>query len=330
MEFIELNNSEKILTRSLYEEAFFEDSKKFVDFYYKQIQNNRVFVCKEDDEIISMIHLHPMTIKFRNIKFDTYYIIAVATQKLYRKRGIYARLLRYTLNVLDVEKVPIVFLMPAKEEIYKPFNFETLVKFNSSIITRNDKSYDFESLNLENKSQIKLLSEKYLDCYIDRNDEYIDTQIDCLEAMDGAYYFVKQQEKYVGYLRYVGEEKFILDVVCEPAIEEDIVSSFANYMNFEKIKVDLMKNAENNDNKTNKYMYRIINLEAFIDLIKEIDYSKIDEIHNIKLIDNLIESNNKSINCIENTQIQQMNISDFLIEILKRYKIKPPFIHEVI
>lgn len=330
MKYLELDNSEKYKTINLYREAFYEDSEKFIDYYYNRIDKNRVFACKNGDEIVSMIHLHPMTIHYNEVEVDTYYIIAVATLIKYRKRGIYSKLLQHTLDVLNNENIPIVFLMPAREEIYKPFGFETLVKFNTSLIYANENKYEFEKLNDENRKYIGLLSERYLSFFIKRTEEYIDDQINCLKAMNGCYYFAKKDGEYLGYLRYVGEDNSVLDIVSDDEKEYDILSGFAEYISVGSIKVDLLKKYYNCNEKINKYMYRIININAFIKAIGCINADNVKKLRAIKVIDEFITENNITINHDENEKIEIVSVADFLKKTVDAYNMKKPFIHEVI
>ena len=55
-----LTQQEKIRSRALYEEMFWEDEAAFVDAYYKyKGAFNRVLVLEEQGELLSMLHLNP-------------------------------------------------------------------------------------------------------------------------------------------------------------------------------------------------------------------------------------------------------------------------------
>lgn len=114
-------------TRHLYEEAFPEDSKAFVDFYYTEVaEENRIYVVEESGDIRAMLHLNPYKIHMNGETNPLEYIVAVATQKEYRKRGYMTALLRAVLQDMYQEGMPFTYLMPAEEAIYLPHDFRTV------------------------------------------------------------------------------------------------------------------------------------------------------------------------------------------------------------
>ena len=120
-----LEKQEHIKTRKLWERVFKEDTVEFLDYYYSvKTLENEIYVIEEDGEIVSMLHLNPYQMRIGNDIFQTHYIVAVATDENYRKRGYMATLLNYTMQVMKDRGEPFTFLMPAAEAIYKPFGFE--------------------------------------------------------------------------------------------------------------------------------------------------------------------------------------------------------------
>ncbi|MBP3665231.1 MAG: GNAT family N-acetyltransferase, partial [Tyzzerella sp.] len=96
-----LEKQEHIKTRKLWEEVFTEDTPEFLDYYYfiKTLENE-IYVIEEDDKIVSMLHLNPYQMRIGNAIFKTHYIVAVATDENYRKRGYMAALLNHTMQVM--------------------------------------------------------------------------------------------------------------------------------------------------------------------------------------------------------------------------------------
>lgn len=123
----ELKFQEKVRVRALYEEMFPEDEEAFVDAYdqYKSA-HNRILAIQEKDEPIAMLHLNPYRFWIRGRVVDSSYIVAVATKPAYRRQGCMRSLLRGALQDLYEKKQPFVFLMPAKEAIYTPFDFRMM------------------------------------------------------------------------------------------------------------------------------------------------------------------------------------------------------------
>ena len=127
MRIRKLEVQENADSRLLYEEVFHEDSQNFVDYYYtEKTKDNQIYVVEEDDKIRSMLHLNPYHMYVNGSEKDVHYIVAVATQKEYRKRGYMAALLKESLRDMYKSGEVFTFLMPASEDIYLPFDFRTV------------------------------------------------------------------------------------------------------------------------------------------------------------------------------------------------------------
>ena len=125
MEVRKLRQEEHIRTRRLWEEIFTEDTPEFLDYYYSvKTQDNEIYVVEDGDKIVSMLHLNPYQIRVQDKLYQTHYIVAVATDERYRKRGLMRQLLNHAMQVMADRGEPFTFLMPASEAIYKPFGFE--------------------------------------------------------------------------------------------------------------------------------------------------------------------------------------------------------------
>lgn len=124
MEIRQLAPGEHIRTRALYEEAFPEDDAAFVDYYYKwKAADNRIYAAEDEDGIHAMVHLNPYLIYDRGELRRLHYIVAVATQKEYRRRGLMRLLLQRAEEDMRAAGEPFVFLMPAAEQIYYPLGY---------------------------------------------------------------------------------------------------------------------------------------------------------------------------------------------------------------
>lgn len=339
MKIRELEKEKFIITKELYEEAFNEDSNKFVEFYYNFIQmkdiNYRIFVIEEDNEVVSMIHLHPYKFNYLDKIISTYYIVAVATKISHRKRGLYSKLLHFVFEKLKEEKCPFVFLMPASEKIYEPYEFIKLIEFNSNIVKSRESSIIFEEVdNIDDNLYSEKLKE-YI--YLNNDFAYKTYQNMCLAALDGAYYIAKKNDKILGYIRYVGEDKSLLDVISDKEVEEEIISSFANYMELDEIRIDLCKGKYKKSDKLNKYMYRIIDIESFINILipgnKDFNINiriSDKDIANNSITCNIIVDNNNFVISKADKYSKSMNIGDFLVYIIQNSQIPKPYIHEVV
>lgn len=142
-----LTSEEKKLSRDLWEEAFWEDSRQFDDYYYKEkVKENRILALIEDAEVSAaelsdeegdlellllsdgsqlnaMVQLNPYLLQVRDCRWQVDYLVGVATRREKRHRGYMRRLLVQMMTDMKKEKAPFCFLMPAAEAIYRPFGF---------------------------------------------------------------------------------------------------------------------------------------------------------------------------------------------------------------
>ncbi len=119
-----LSLDERQGSRALYEEAFPEDTKNFVDYYYQyKTRDNEILGLREDGRLVSMLHLNPYTMIVNGYEVESDYIVAVATHKDYRRRGYMRLLMEKALKDAAAKRMPFVFLMPASISLYAPFDF---------------------------------------------------------------------------------------------------------------------------------------------------------------------------------------------------------------
>lgn len=161
-----------------------------------------------------------------------------------------------------------------------------------------------------------------------------------MEIQGGTYVKVFD-DKFLGILRYINDDKniIVLDICKNFNDGGKIVENFAFYKNVEEIIYELNDYEINNDNVENKlkYMYRIVNIYKFINILRA--KKKLDK--SIKIVDKEIEMNNGIFKIVtENDRFnisetidyeEEMTIGDFINYILKFSDIDAiPFIHEVV
>ena len=162
-----LKPEERGLTRTLWEQVFTEDTKEFLDYYYtEKTKNNEIYVIETDHDIRAMMQLNPYVIQMGKKAVESRYIVAVATEPLYRHRGYMAELLSKTARDLYQLKMPFFFLMPASEKIYYPHNY----RFIYAADVWSAKGTDGEELTiqkiveLQNDSGVRLRKAEEKDC----------------------------------------------------------------------------------------------------------------------------------------------------------------------
>lgn len=121
--------AEKQKTRPLYERVF-DDPPEFVDYYYREkCADNTMVLLEDDGRIVSMLHLNPYRVFVCGKVCDSYYVVAVATDQAYRRRGYMARLLRASFDLMRAERIPFCFLLPVDRAIYEWIGFRVISDF---------------------------------------------------------------------------------------------------------------------------------------------------------------------------------------------------------
>lgn len=215
MEVRLLKQQEHGKTRLLWEKVFQEDSKAFLDYYYFfKTRENSVYVVEEDEEIRSMLHLNPFLIQVGEGQFDVRYIIAVATEESYRKRGYMGMLLRKAMQAMYQEKQPFTFLMPAAEAIYTPYDFRFVYDQNvwkyTAVEKQEQKSLPVSEAGIGDGADLAAFFMEYFSerfqIYAVRDEQYYQTMLFEQQSENGGIAILKRSEKIVGCFLYGDED----------------------------------------------------------------------------------------------------------------------------
>lgn len=213
MELRKLRQEEHIKTRKLWEAIFTEDTPEFLDYYYSaKTRDNEIYVIEEDDKIVSMLHLNPYQMRIGEKWYQTHYIVAVATDERYRKRGYMAALLKYVMQVMTDRGEPFTFLMPASEAIYKPFGFEFIYVQKRGKITGHrslDKSLEMCFAKEEDCEEIAEFANSFLEKYdvvTWRDADYYKTLLTEQMSENGGILLAKRDGKLQGVFCYAKDE----------------------------------------------------------------------------------------------------------------------------
>lgn len=215
MEVRLLKQQEHGKTRLLWEKVFQEDSKAFLDYYYFfKTRENSVYVVEEDEEIRSMLHLNPFLIQVGEGQFDVRYIIAVATEESYRKRGYMGMLLRKAMQAMYQEKQPFIFLMPAAEAIYTPYDFRFVYDQNvwkyTVVEKQEQKSLPVSEAGIGDGADLAAFFMEYFSerfqIYAVRDEQYYQTMLFEQQSENGGIAILKRSEKIVGCFLYGDED----------------------------------------------------------------------------------------------------------------------------
>jgi len=220
-----LKKEEKVLTKPLYKEAFFEDSDNFVEYYYNEkTKDNRILADIEGESIKSMIMLNPYTVSVFGKKYGLDYIVAVATKKEYKRQGYMRRLLDKVLIDMNSEKVPFTYLIPANKDYYLPFDFAFVARKNVYDVDLSSfKKSVLKGVKSESKEACEILEfinnevSKDNDVYTYRDMHYFERELKEIASENGFINIYRKGDEIVAYESFWGLEKIEL--------KERIVSS---------------------------------------------------------------------------------------------------------
>ena len=227
--------------RELWEECF-GDSQSYMDFYFDwKCGDNLIYVWEEEGKIVSMVQLNPYKLSILDKEIQSYYIVGVATRATYRKRGLMRKLLNASMAQLKKEKVPFVYLMPASQAIYLPFDYRVISQqelFTMPVAQLNQISDNQEGISsLENSSvdyedlaqfaNNKLQNQYEIDTK--RSQYYYERMLAEMQTAEGGILVLcdddTQGGKVQGYAAYMIEEGQVqvMELLCEEDQKEEFM-----------------------------------------------------------------------------------------------------------
>lgn len=254
-------------TRLLWEKVFREDTEKFLDYYYtEKTGDNEIYVVEEGGQICSMLHLNPYKMSINGSCDWTNYIVAVATDENFRKRGYMGTLLRHSLQVMYERKEPFTFLMPAAEAIYRPYDFRFIYEQYSQKICAGEKvdeELTFRSLSEEDIQRVVSFANEILEenqVYTLRDSAYYRRlQKEC-RSENGEVVIAERHSQLVGVFAYGKETEY---QILEPLFrhQEDLPQAVRFLLGKEG---DISCHGCKDGTARPLIMARIIHLEAFL------------------------------------------------------------------
>ena len=265
-----LNQKEKIFTKPLYKEAFFEDSDSFVNYYYEEkLKDNRILTDIEGESVRSMIMLNPYKISVFNKIYNLDYIVAVATGKEFKRQGYMRSLLNKALCDMNVEGIPFTYLIPANKDYYLPFDF-------AFVADKNEYNANFSGLK---KQVIKEEPDKEL---IFRILDFINSEV----SKDNDVYTYRDEYYFRRELKEIACEDGFINIYSD---ENDIVA----YESFWGKKLELKERIVSSKLAKRKFGKEniMVRITDIVELLSNFRAKEpIDII--IKINDNIIESQN--------------------------------------
>ncbi|MGN0203650.1 MAG: enhanced intracellular survival protein Eis [Coprococcus sp.] len=255
-------------------QACFHDSDRFTDYYFDYyFRENRVLMLEDSARLQAMLHLNPYRLMTAGKPVDTFYIVGVATDEQYRHRGAMTRLLQTVFEDIRHDNVPFVYLMPADEAIYRPFQF-------AYIYDQQVERFDWtsESVGIDGTmSEIKIKKHKKLvraagmdeedwivcrpvttieerQALADRVNEYLSHHYDVYSTRDAHYYerlqmenqadggdlmMLYSQEQWTGALSYARENAVeVREIICRPEQRRQVIQWMKQH--FRNIKGEIL------------------------------------------------------------------------------------------
>lgn len=276
-------------TRKLWEEIFSEDTKAFLDYYYSvKTKENEIFVVEEED-IVAMLQLNPYEMRINDRVYPTNYIVAVATDERYRKRGYMGQLLRKAMREMYDRKEPFTFLMPAAEAIYYPYDFRYIYSRKKGEVSGKKLSSGIQihHVQKENCGKIADFANEMLNDYqvvANRTTTYYETLLSEQQSENGDVMAAYRDGELVGVFCYAREgHTEVRDIIF--AREDDFLTALFELTGNEEEKVHCYSYGEK---RQPIIMARILHLETLIQTLKFQD--EVDVIFEMQ--DGIIEENN--------------------------------------
>lgn len=228
--FRKLDVSEHEITRALWEEIFSLDTKAFLDYYYRvKTKKNEIYAAFDQEKLCAMLQLNPYKMQFGDREVPGNYIIAVATDPKYRKRGIMASLLSMAMREMQERKEPFTFLMPAAEAIYYPFDFRYMYRQNQGKVCgreSKDTVWVKEAASDDCSTIAEFISEelqKNHKVYAVRDTDYYETLLQEQQSENGGILMTLRGETLSGCLLYAKDEGI---EIREPVFKAEYADDF--------------------------------------------------------------------------------------------------------
>lgn len=290
---------EKEVKKNVYDlwQECFEDTDSYTDFYFDwKLKDNQIFLIYKGKKLAAMLHLNPYTLVVKGEEVSANYIVGVATQEKERRKGLMSRLIEASLYQMYESKMPFTYLMPAKESIYLPFDFEIVYEqelWNEQLeearlkVLEEEKApelraaseeYKMEDLKVialgeedtENIEKLTAFTNQLLigekEVFVKRTPYYYKRLIHEMQSGAGEVLLCFDQRELIGYIAYMAEEEvYITECITYAEEKERVLMEVSNFLShMTKLKIHTGKP----DAQVPAIMARIVNLKTFVKMIK--------------------------------------------------------------
>lgn len=226
----------------------FDDTDKYVDFYFKEKAKKSIVYSKyTDKELVSMAFFTPYKMVYKGTECICPYIVGVATHPDYRHQGCMRMILEQGLLDWKLRGASMAFLSPADEAIYEPFGFQgSYYRRVMEVRGHKEKWYvasSFSRLEADVKKRVaefanaQLYAED-LDFYVKRDVAYYDLLYKETKALGGKVIILREGTLIRGVAAYTHEEDAyeITEVICAPEDGQKVMETVCAYISEEESK----------------------------------------------------------------------------------------------
>lgn len=216
MIFRKTEKNEHDRTRELWEAVFREDTRAFLDYYYtSKTTDNDIYTAEDEQgQICSMLQLNPFVMQLQEVRFQSHYIIAVATRPESRKQGLMRELLYRSMRDMHQQGEYLTFLVPAAEAIYRPFDFRFVYNQRQGII--NGSAAGGEGIRMREAlpsdcCDLSAFAEECLDpyqIYTVRDSNYYEIMLKEQASQMGGIKMVYDGDRLIGTFCYTNEGRY--------------------------------------------------------------------------------------------------------------------------
>lgn len=305
----------------------FQDSEQYMEYYFSEkVKNNIVYELSEEHHIVSMLHLNPYGMCVKGRKELANYIVGVATEEAYRKRGYMKELLHWSLNELYREGQLFTYLMPAAQAIYSPHGFRTIyeqrrykgVWKEQRVVDTSYKAVIWDELSILQKEEAYVFANKLLtqefEVVTERSLAYYERLSKEMQATGGHVVCILREGIITAIIPYMYDTGVIeiVEVLTETGRTKKVMESFCRYLEYQRqlrgVKVyflesyfleeSLLQEVVTIQEKANQpiIMARVVNLKESLTYLerKEMEFNESIKLV-IQITDSIIKENNKII-----------------------------------
>lgn len=226
-------------------ESCFGDTKAYMEFYFQnKVGKNEIFIMEEADQVVSMVHLNPYVLQVNEEEMLAHYIVGVATNPEYRRRGYMGQLLRQAMEFMYDKGEAFTYLMPAAYGIYAPYDFRYIYEQRRLKMKLRDISVMAPFIECKpyskcsDREKKRLVSfandalQKAFQVFAVRSETYYDRLAKEMKACGGDLLLLSAEEQIIGVVPYSVEEENLCfpELVIQPSYTKAILATMVDYV----------------------------------------------------------------------------------------------------